>query len=574
MIERSGLLALALLLLLPSHCASASAATAVLRLEARLTKATTVPPLAQHANNDLSILPAQICGIVGAYVLSVVLVGTYLLTFGRKMRRDAQIGSGIMPAPIEMVKSPRKVYDPSPLSPSSTAKSWMRGKFGKSQKSLNGSIKSGLSSQPVSPGLDPNHMSFDAKVIENAKEERQKEMERLYAAVMEHDAKMSKESVVHVQEREASGSSGSDEEEIAKQPPYKRDMHIRTDNLYPLASPAALPSPHSARSPVRAIYPPDSQMPSVPTSPTSPVRAGAAGNYPPPNPSPPRRIAPAQKSPGLPQSPRSILVQNRQSSASSVVSASSSKTRRALKNLRISAPAPKELEDDDERTPLTPRFYDPPPPPQLPGNQQQQPPTPHTGLSMHSNMTMSTAGTADSQDYNYEGLDKPQPLPSAAPQRGLQKTVALDLPPDRSAIHTATTTTKSAANSTGHLPLRNLAAYNNANTTSPSPLSPSYDNFKWGQHPPPPTPIKTTYLERNPANGPRGPLTAGLTPRTGVPMTPYSPYMPFTPITPVTPHLVSKREMKERRKMEGRRGRLGGEEGLVRAEGELWDSGY
>ncbi|KAK3077224.1 hypothetical protein LTS18_010876, partial [Coniosporium uncinatum] len=185
MIERSALLAF--LLLLSTHCASASAATAVLRLEARLTKATTIPPLAQHANNDPSILPAQICGIVGAYLLSVIVVGTCLLTFGRKMRRDAQIGSGIAPAPIEMVKSPRKVYDPSPISPSLTAKSWMRGKFGKSQKSLNGSIKSGLSSQPGSPGLDPNHMSFDAKVIENDKEERQKEMERLYAAVMEHD---------------------------------------------------------------------------------------------------------------------------------------------------------------------------------------------------------------------------------------------------------------------------------------------------------------------------------------------------------------------------------------------------
>jgi hypothetical protein len=61
-------------------------------------------------------------------------------------------------------------------------------------------------------------------------------------------------------------------------------------------------------------------------------------------------------------------------------------------------------------------------------------------------------------------------------------------------------------------------------------------------------------------------------PRTGVPATPYSAYMPFTPITPVSARLVTKKEMKAKKKAEGKRVMSGDD--LVQNADDMWDSGY
>ncbi|KAF1991967.1 hypothetical protein K402DRAFT_388524 [Aulographum hederae CBS 113979] len=532
----------------------------------------TPPPFSRHATHDLSLLPAQVCGIVGAYFLCVVVVGTCLLTFGKRMRREAQYGPS--PSGIEMVKTPTRTFDPSPLSPASTTRTWMKNKFGGSKKSLNGSLKSPSlksqsSSTPNSPGYHQGTPSFDAKVLENDKEERQREMERLYAAVMEHDAKQAKVKSV-----------ASQEEIQPADPANKPGIRIATEELkHPgpyLISPTSPASPTSPRSPIRGIYPPDSPLPDGPPTSSSPVRAGERQTFNYPSSSQP------QRSPGMPQgmppSPRGILV-NRQSRTSSVGSGSSSKTRRALRNLRISAPRALDGVDDDERTPLTPRFYDPPPPPPLPPQSGSQPPTPHTGRTTTSQMTVSTVSSGGENDYlneyGYERLDKPQPLPRPAPQRSnTGKSVTLELP-EQKPSYAAHAMQKSANNSSGSLPLRNMTSSSpvHASSSTTFPSSSNNDSSNPQGYQQPPTPIKTTYLERRPQNSAnRGPNTAGLTPRTGVPMTPYSPYMPFTPITPVTPHLVTKKEMKDRKKGFGKRGVADTE--LVRNEGELWDSGY
>ena len=57
-------------------------------------------------------------------------------------------------------------------------------------------------------------------------------------------------------------------------------------------------------------------------------------------------------------------------------------------------------------------------------------------------------------------------------------------------------------------------------------------------------------------------------PKTGVPATPYSPYTPFTPMTPVTPRLMTKKEMKKRRKEDGM-GVLS-EDDMVRSDDDMW----
>jgi hypothetical protein len=215
---------------------------------------------------------------------------------------------------------------------------------------------------------------------------------------------------------------------------------------------------------------------------------------------------------------------------------SSNKSRKmGLKNLRISSPV--RSDDNDDREPLTPRFYNPPSPPSPPAQNDhrvrfEQPPTPQTGMSM------------ESDSYASERLDQPKPLPSAQPQRR-PANLNLSLPSNPSA-------TKSGSPGANALPLRAFQNNSDVSLASSDPLSPG--------------PMKTTYLERKPMN--RGPLTA-RTPRTGVPQTPYSAYMPFTPMTPVTPGLVSRKERKERIKAEGRK--VIDEEDFVKDKEDTWD---
>lgn len=514
------LFALALLF----QCASASSNLPTIPLISRDTgndpsHGKTLPPLDLHRTTDIALLPAQICGIVGAYFLTVVVIGICLLTFGRRMRRQAQYGTGLAPE-IEMIKSPRAQYDPSPISPASTTKSWMKNTFGRGRKNSMSTTNSRAGSAPGSPGFDPNHASFDARVLQNNRDRAQQEMEMLYQAVMAHDAQ--KGSTTDVTAIDAVDDQYSQDPNF--RPKDKRVLRVATGRHQEIPRDLASPiSPYSPghlgdgpRSPVRAIYPPESPMtaPVSPRSPRSPGRT-TSGNYSrPPVPQ------------GLPASPRSP----RESRAESIVSGGSSKTRKALRNLRINAP--KDDVDDDERTPLTPRNF---------GDQQAsgQPPTPHTGKSYASQTTQHTMITEDSDDERYENLDKPQPLPRPAPQR------APSHPDNLNAG-------RSAASSTSTLPLRNQASMPDVA----------------------PTPVKTTFIETRQKGGPRGPLTAGLTPRTGVPMTPYSPYMPYTPITPVTPHLVNKRERKAMQKESKRRVLAKDEGDLVERQEDMFGSAY
>ncbi|KAF2103827.1 hypothetical protein NA57DRAFT_50694 [Rhizodiscina lignyota] len=504
-------------------------------------------------NNNRSLIPAQICGIVGAYFLTIVVIGICLLTFGRRMRREAQYGSGLLE--VEMVKPTQKIHDPSPMSPASTTRSWMKSAFGRGRK---GSMTSASNiSAPVSPGIGAGHESFDTKIMQ---ENRQREMELLYQAVMEHDAKKASTTDVTAvdpeeEEEEPPMSPASPhpqqeqfqsvEDSSPNKPKDKRLLRIQTergqDVPRDLASPLSPNSPGNLNSPVRAIYPPDSPIPDGPQSPRSPIRAGshASQSYPRPPPY-------AQ---GLPASPRSILSNGNRSSRGSITSGQTAVTnksgRKTLRNLRISSPGQKGEEDDEERQPLSPGI-------QSPGAQ-----TPHTGKSFNSVTTTHTMITEDDEDEEYErrryeayeSLDKVQPLPRPAPQRASSH-------PSNQELHTQASnkSLKSAGSSTATLPLRNPAYQIDVNV--------------------PPTPVKTTYLETRKMGGARGPLTAGLTPMTGVPMTPYSPYMPFTPITPVTPHLINKRERKMRLKDDRRRVMARDEGDLVQSPKEIWGDDY
>lgn len=409
------------------------------------------PPASAHASRNKGLLPAQICGVVGAYVLTVLIWGVLLLTVGRRMRRKTQNS----PKSLELELVTASTFGRTPTSPLSarSATSWFKKGFRKSTPAPNDSAIG----SPQSPIVD-SPSTFDQKVIEADRNRAQADMERLYAAVMEHDEQKSY-SQINTEDMDRND---------------RRPSRIDTSgNTYSNPS-----------SPVKAIYPPG-------------YRNG-------PSTAPLPRDRHRDDQP--PASPRSILSKKSHMSTAST----SSKTRFNLKNLRISGPIqkyPGEPSNEEERTPLTPRFYNPGAPP--------SPPTQRNSSSTPSNIAEA-----------YEQLDEVQPLPHPAPQRA----------------NSYGQTPTSATSSTSTLPLRGYA----------EPLK-SPD-------------LRTTVLDR------RMDKLSMTTPKTGVPYTPYSPYMPFTPVTPVTPHLITKKERKMNKKMEGRALKV--REEMVQSPKEIFGDAY
>ena len=155
------------------------------------------PPAAANAIRDKAYLPAQIASIIGAYALFVVFIGAALLLVGRRLRRAAQASPRTLA--MEMVKPVRtdvpQVFDPSPVSPTSQLP------YGKSpsstvdtrdmwpspQKSDLGYSFQRTGGHNKQTSMQSSVVTFDESVIEDDKARNQQEMERLYAAVMEHD---------------------------------------------------------------------------------------------------------------------------------------------------------------------------------------------------------------------------------------------------------------------------------------------------------------------------------------------------------------------------------------------------
>lgn len=505
------------------------------------------PPFSQHALRDKSKLPYEAAGVAAAYVVSVLFLGGSLLTVGKKLRNNALSSNGTLE--IEMVKSPKKgLFDPSPISPASSGRSWMRKlKFGPGGGQ--GSVKSGKTgdtSNPNSPGIASLN-SFDHRVVQIDRESRQVEMERLYAAVMAHDA--AKESGVSVEEMEYGEST-------AVPPSPKPIMRVKVDGTKQTSGGS---QPTSPRSPIKAIYPPDhrsqgqqqpggqAQNPVSPLTPMSPIvqQVQDTDMYPP---SPPPKSPPLMglsangqqqhyRSP--PSSPKRLQSLHRRPGSQgnvSVASSGSKGNRKSIRDIRISRPVAVDPTEIEERQPLTPKNYaEPGAPPPVPGE------VPYRGDTS----TPKTTHTENSEDYAAEALDEPKPLPTAQPQR---KPSNLSIPSSNG----NSSGTKSMGSSTTSLPFRAMGFTSNDDGLTSPPAT------------------RTTYVETR-RDMRRGPLT-GRTPRTGVPMTPYSPYMPFTPLTPVTPRLITRADRKAMKKDTGKKVKT--EDDLVKDEGDEWGSAY
>ena len=481
------------------------------------------PPFSAHASRNLSLLPYQIVGVVGAYVGSVLILGTLLLTVGRSMRKKAQTMAS---QPREMVKPMPRAYEMSPSSPQSQ-RSWFSPKGLKSKKSTTSSIRSGVSAQ-MSPGME-SVVSFDNGVLEADRAQRQAEMERLYAAVMaQDDRKNSQPNIAPPQ------YAGRNPPRLITDAPGLRHLQI------PGSGPQ---SPTTPKSPVRAIYPPGGSVPSLPMSPTSPIKADMPNYSMPHQPSyeSDLRVTREARTPSF--------------GSGQTTSSGANKIRKSLRGLKISAPIIKDDNSDGARTPLSPRFYtDPGIPP--------EPPTARTAESVSPGYPPTTVGMMNNWNPrdDPEDMDEIRDLPSANPQR--PGPYNYNNPPQM-------------APSAGTLPLREMNreyAQQQRQMTSQSafPLSPG----QWNNTTPTSAtgfgyvsagPVKTTFVNARPDR-----LGA---PRTGQ-ATPYSPYMPQTPLTPVTPHLSSRQERKQREKEERKIHGAIMEEDQVIDEKAMWDSGY
>lgn len=520
------------------------------------------PPFSAHATRNRALLPYQIVGVVGSYVATVLILGTLLLTLGRTLRRRAQ---EMASRPTEMVKPMGRSFDPSPISPlSSSGRSWYSPRKLRNKRSAATSIRSGRSN-PVSPGMD-SVVSFDTNVIDADRQKRQDEMERLYAAVMAQDEQKSQTATITTSEMPSVAPPTYSQKKapprLITDAPALRHLQVDAPQWSPR-------SPGTPKSPIRAIYPPDSPLPPMPSSPASPMRA----EYP-TTPLTPVFFNQTQQSGELrpARDTRTSSFGSSRSFASTSTAAAPTggkKIRKSLRHLKISAPMQQGDDNSDgARTPLSPRFYTDP----------GIPPEPPTARTMDSQYPPNTPGAASTRSWRYgepgsdeERMDEVRDLPSAHPNRTSSYNYANQAQAVTNAASTrpdptgTTPQNKAVASTNRPLPLRQLAAQQQRQQTDPSaayPLSP----MTWNQgYPLSAGPVKTTFLETgmNKLGGPR----TGLA-------TPYSPYMPYTPLTPVTPHLTSRAERRQRQKEERKVHGAITEEEQVADEKDLWASGY
>ncbi|KAK2736848.1 hypothetical protein FQN57_000528 [Myotisia sp. PD_48] len=156
------------------------------------------PPLSASATRDSSLLWREIVAIVAAYVVIVSIFLGCLLSLGRRLRRGAQQSNQTLE--MELVKpsrpleiSPESEYAnedwPSPMSPVEYT-TWPSPQKAKG-RSFSLPFSNGSKSQLAPPSAISRAESvstIDESVVQADRAKAKEEMERLYAAVLEHDA--------------------------------------------------------------------------------------------------------------------------------------------------------------------------------------------------------------------------------------------------------------------------------------------------------------------------------------------------------------------------------------------------
>jgi hypothetical protein len=472
------------------------------------------PPLSASASRDRSLLPAQIGGIIGAYLFSVCIVGIALICLGRKLRHQIQISPKALD--IEMVEAQFQTAQATPrYPPLSAALSSPGGSRNFSWPSPENDIKNpyifppSLKS-PRTPPPDLGNPYFDTRIVDADREMLNRDLEDIYA---------------HVMAQEEAKLQGIKPQEMPLPAQLQRTGTVSTS-------------------------PPQRQL-------TLPKKI--------------EKSRPANLNIEETRSPKSS-----QSRISSMFSSLKS-PKKSVKGMQISSPLPTPAtprfpypQEDEE--PLSPRYEHLPPPPPVPTDQ-----VPFTHHRSTSNLTATLVPLPTSPRGNF-GLplsprspyppsirshrsqyqNNPSQISVQSSTRGDASVTSqtplspltMQPPPKRQPSPNPPTQPPSNNSSVRQLPLRQF---------EPSVTSPSFAPS-----------TKTTVLERNGPVGGGGPQTGGLRTPWSAGAVPYSPYQPFTPMMPITPRLVTKEDRKAMKKKEGRTPVLE----MIKSEDELWDSAY
>lgn len=587
------------------------------------------PSISADAVRDPKYLPYEVVAIFGAYLIVTIAVGVSILTIGRRrraiQRSPMSLGMDMMkpgshgltgegrpgrkPAAINTPAS-NKLFGPSPVSPS---KFWA---------SPNMSIKGGWENitgktSKKSSIANVSIITADESILEEERTRNEIEMDRLYAAVAEHEAT-----------KEATSPD-------TQYPPELQHLRHGMRSLTGGHGPATMVEPYPSRNPTTS--------PRADTT-SPPTRAESGGS---------RRLAKKTPPPAL----------SLHSTAHSSQSSFGPNMPRSARHFPISPPmgspgmAPDYGDIYSENEPLTPRVYAPGPPPlppiSIPTVPQQtrdheqetqrirnvlasptadaftptgrthfapsirssrtsvstnrsyglprsprsprepisartatfpritEQPSKESGLHLPTSprSPRSTRHTRNMSHASYESDIKPgfdfalSPAPSG-------HTIRQD---GKSSPTESTHTTASARDKKKRLapPQLTLNPDSTHGSTLTLPLNPSMQNLPLrNAHLPlrdlrsPTTQnmsIKATVLDRPNKRGPAGgllraPGTAGL----AGPATPYSPYMPQTPMTPMTPSRLVGREERKKREREEKK-RVLTEQDVVKEEDEMWE---
>lgn len=480
------------------------------------------PPFSAHATRNRDLLPYQIIGILAAYLGFMLILGTMLLTVGRRLRKQA----------LSAAERPTKMVQPLMMLLSGQSPAHTRGgPFSRlrRQPSQASSMRSKVSGV-VSP-LDST-LNFDLDVIEEDKKRNQEALANVYDVIYETEDQKTQQISIQTAEQQRVPAIA------IPQPPRRAPTHLRVDADTIHRTDLQPRSPHTPISPsVRAIYPP---LPGLSNyePPESPVRTRKGGSM------ELRNSQQGDYSSSPPRHLRGKLARDR-----------------LKKGLRISAPL-RDDNSDGARTPLSPRVYvDPGIPPEPPSAQ-----TIDSQWQDRSPATMRSWRQGD--DYeSYDWVERPREMPLEHPQRAF-KVDGLPLSPNRSIRPLASPQSKRAANGSGALPLRQFTDQQRATPTSPAntrnayPVSPGLASPR----------IRHNEIDFDARDLRRG-LPSGKVPYTAN-ATPYSAYFPGQKVEPMTPHLTTRAERLQKEKEEkALRGAIA-EEDLVKDEGELWKDAY